>query len=406
MKGIKVASFFDGMSCGQIAFKDMGVKVDQYFASEIDKFAIHQTQLNFPGTKQLGSITDVNMKDVGPVDLVIGGSPCQGFSFAGKRLNFDDPRSALFFEFIRVLKEAKQMNPNVKFLLENVNMKREHLRVISEHIGIYPVRINSRIVSAQNRDRWYWTNIKTKEVGLFKELWSDIPQPKDRKIFLKDILQDESEVDEKYFLSQKIIDGFLNKKSEFVTRFNPGGVDVNGKCPTITSRYYKQAITDPYIRGVLKFGRTDEAKAIRSENLKRGKDHTPFSKKEVTAIDLFKTGTVTTGNENILYVSEATKKGYTEVRPGECFDSEHPKYKTRRGRKMEDKSNSLMASQNSFLRYTNDCRLRRLTPTECARLQTVLSWYKWDVSDTQQYKMLGNGWTIEVIKHIFNQIKW
>ncbi|PNX49428.1 MAG: DNA (cytosine-5-)-methyltransferase, partial [Thermoplasmata archaeon M8B2D] len=161
---MNVLSVFDGMSCGQIALIELGFKIDKYYAAEIDKHAITQTQHNFQNTIQLGSVIDVKAKDLEKIDLFIGGSPCQGFSFAGKQLNFDDPRSALFFEYVRLWKEIKAINPNAVFLLENVNMKKEYLRVISEYLGVFPVRINSNLVSAQNRDRWYWSNIKTKDV--------------------------------------------------------------------------------------------------------------------------------------------------------------------------------------------------------------------------------------------------
>ena len=147
------------MSCGQIALKELGIKVSKYFASEIDKHAIAQTQYNFPNTIQLGNVTTVKAKDLPPIDLLIGGSPCQGFSFAGKQLNFDDPRSVLFFEYVRILKELRQINPNVKFLLENVRMKRECEAVISEQLGVQPVLINSALLSAQNRERLYWSEI-------------------------------------------------------------------------------------------------------------------------------------------------------------------------------------------------------------------------------------------------------
>ena len=159
-----VLSLFDGMSCGQIALKELGCAV-KYYASEIDKYAIKQTQLNFPNTIQLGDVNNWmgwNL-DWSSIDLVLAGSPCQGFSFAGKQLAFDDPRSKLFFVFVEILNHIKKFNQDVKFLLENVNMKKSHLRVISEYVGVFPVNINSNLVSAQNRDRWYWTNIRTKK---------------------------------------------------------------------------------------------------------------------------------------------------------------------------------------------------------------------------------------------------
>lgn len=341
------------MSCGQIALKELGIKVEKYYACEIDKHAIKNTLHNFPNTIQIGSVTDVKASDLERIDLIIGGSPCQGFSFAGKQLNFNDPRSALFFEFVRLVQEVKAINPNAKFLLENVNMKKEYLRVISEYLGVFPVRINSNLVSAQNRDRWYWTDIRTKETGLFAEKWTDIPQPKDRGILLKDVLEDE--LDDKYYLSDKAVEGLLNHKK----RAEENGWGFGAALPEGNDKM-----------NALKVGG-------------KGKD-------DVVCV--------------AMRIPEATSAGYIEVNPGECVDMEHPKSKTRRGRKMTDKSNCLMAKKTDFMQYTKDFKLRRLTPTECARLQTIPDWYEWIVSDTQQYKMLGNGWTVEVIKHIFQYL--
>lgn len=202
-QGITVLSLFDGMSCGQIALRELGIKVKTYYASEIDKYAIAQTQLNFPDTVQLGSVTDIRAKDLPKIDLLIGGSPCQGFSTAGKGLNFNDPRSALFFEFVRVLEEVREQNPDVLFLLENVKMKKQYKDAISEVLGLQPVEINSALVSSQNRVRLYWTNIRTRKVGLFEEVYTDIPQPADRGLLLKDILQ--YEVEQRYYLKEASI---------------------------------------------------------------------------------------------------------------------------------------------------------------------------------------------------------
>lgn len=154
-----VLSFFDGKSCGQIALRMADVDVDNYFACEIDKHAIKVTQENFPETKQIGSVVDVNVKNLPKISLLVGGSPCQGFSFAGKQLNFEDPRSKLFFEFVRTLNEIKEANPNVLFLLENVKMKKEFQDIITQHLGVEPIKINSKLVSPVRRDRLYWTNI-------------------------------------------------------------------------------------------------------------------------------------------------------------------------------------------------------------------------------------------------------
>jgi DNA (cytosine-5)-methyltransferase 3A len=152
---MKVLSLFDGISCGQLALQRAGFAVDAYYASEIDKNAIKVVQQNFPNTIQLGDITKLNTKDLPDIDLLIGGSPCQGFSFIGKQMNFEDPRSKLFFEYVRILKEVKPK----WFLLENVKMKKEFAKIISEYIECEPIEINSSLVSAQNRKRLYWTNI-------------------------------------------------------------------------------------------------------------------------------------------------------------------------------------------------------------------------------------------------------
>jgi len=348
---MNVLSVFDGMSCGQIALNESGYNVTKYYSSEIDKPAIKQTQHNFKNTIQLGSVTDIKAKELDKIDLFIGGSPCQGFSFAGKQLNFDDPRSALFFEYVRLWKEIKAINPNAKFLLENVNMKKEYLRVISEYLGVFPVRINSNKVSAQNRDRWFWTNIRTKETGLFSELWPDIPQPEDKGILLKDILQPESEIDSKYILSDSAAKRLLNiGNGGFKSNIKQG----NEKGACVFASQHKLARGMVMIQmGCVKMGRTDEAKKIRRESMKKGKDYTPFQAKQINNIDFEKMNTITcaTTKDNIL---------------------------------------------------TNGTSFRRLTPIECARLQTIPEWYEWIVSDTQIYRMLGNGWTVEVIKHIFS----
>src|SRR5690606_6302821 len=131
------------------------------YASEIDKYAIQVSKANYPDIVHVGDVTKVDGGFLPHViDLLIGGSPCQGFSFAGKQLNFDDPRSKLFFEYVRILKEIRMENPNVKFLLENVKMKKEHQNVISEHLGVEPISINSALLTAHNRPRLYWTNIE------------------------------------------------------------------------------------------------------------------------------------------------------------------------------------------------------------------------------------------------------
>ncbi len=179
---INVLSLFDGMSCGQLALNRAGIKYDNYFASEIEPNTIKVAQHNYPNIIELGDITQLDTTNLPKIDLLIGGSPCQGFSFSGKQLNFNDPRSKLFFEYIRVLSEV---NPTY-FLLENVKMKKEYQDVISRHMGVEPIEIDSRLVSAQKRRRLYWTNIP------------NVTVPEDKKIYLKDILLDRN--DERFIL--------------------------------------------------------------------------------------------------------------------------------------------------------------------------------------------------------------
>lgn len=191
---MNVISCFDGMSCGQIALERAGITVDNYFASEIDKAAMKVTMKNYPNTVQLGSIKSVSYNydsievqresgswltvDKCKVDLLIGGSPCQGFSFAGKQLNFNDDRSRLFFEYVRLWEQLKRANPELLFLLENVRMKKEYEQVISNILGVRPIRLNSSLVSAQNRERLYWTNIPVDTIPVNKNIkLNDILEP-------------------------------------------------------------------------------------------------------------------------------------------------------------------------------------------------------------------------------------
>ena len=172
---MNVLSLFDGMSCGMIALDRLGIKVDNYYASEIDKYAMQVSTANYPEIIQVGDITKLDLSTLPKIDLVMGGSPCQGFSFAGKQLAFDDPRSALFFEFVKCVDTLKPKY----FLLENVRMKKEYLDIISEYMGVEPIFINSSLVSAQSRQRYYWTNIP------------NVEQPEERGIVLRDILEDQ-----------------------------------------------------------------------------------------------------------------------------------------------------------------------------------------------------------------------
>lgn len=203
---MNVLSVFDGISCGMLALQRANVKVSNYYASEICRQAERVSKHNFPDIKRVGNVLEVEAKKLPKLDLLIGGSPCQGFSFSGKQLNFEDPRSKLFFEFVRLLREAREINPDLKFMLENVPMKKEYEEVITSYLGVEPIKINSSLVSAQNRNRLYWSNIP------------GIEQPENKNIPLKDIL------DQKDLDSPEAIRGrYLNKATIIGRRLNDRG---------------------------------------------------------------------------------------------------------------------------------------------------------------------------------------
>lgn len=391
---MNILSLFDGVSCGRIALERAGIKVDKYYASEIDKPAQAVSRYKYPDIIRLGDVTEwPNWGiDWGSIDLLIGGSPCQGFSFAGKQLAFDDPRSKLFFVFEDIYKYIKSLNPDVKVMLENVRMKKEHLDVISERLGVTPTVINSALVSAQNRIRYYWTE-------------EDITQPEDKHIFLRDILQPEEEIDEKYYLKDGWLEWF-NKNREYQLSKKYSSLDAD-KAITMTARQYASwngnfvSCVAQRGRNIVDGKRKDYKGAPTEQRLEPRHDG--------------KTNCLTTVQKDnyILIVPEATKKGYVEIKPGEGVDLTFPNSETRRGRRMEDKCNCLTATKYDYCHF-DGFRIRRLTPIECERLQTVPDNYTAfgidekgntiKISDSQRYKMLGNGWTVAVISHIFKEM--
>ena len=303
---MNVLSLFDGMSCGQIALEKSGFQVDNYFASEIDEYAIKVAKANYPDTVHLGDVRDVRADDLPHIDLLIGGSPCQGFSFAGKQLNFDDPRSKLFWEYVRLLRE---LQPKY-FLLENVKMKQESMDVITKALGVEPIFINSNLVSAQNRQRYYWTNIPMDKL------------PDDKGIMLKDILED----------------GYVDRD----------------KAHCIDANYFKGGNLKSYFE--------------------KHRRQLVFS------------------DDGLCHVGDADLKGHGYVRRVYHPDGKAPSLCAASGGNLEPKT---FISPDSW---------RKLTPLECERLQTVPEGYTAHVSNTQRYRMLGNGWTVDIISHILNGI--
>jgi len=355
---MNVLSLFDGMSCGQIALERAGIHVDNYFASEIDKYAMKVTKANYPNTRHIGGVVDVRGEDLPGIDLLIGGSPCQGFSFAGKQLNFDDPRSKLFFEFVRILKETKPKY----FLLENVRMKKEYQDIISEHLGVEPICINSALVSAQNRVRYYWTNIP------------GIEQPEDKGLLLKDILEG---------CGQKvgrIVGRKINPKTGKRDDYNPDIKTVQRIEPRLD--YKCGCLTTVQKDNVVIVDR-DKDFCLDANYYKGGNLKSYFEKHRRQLVF---------SRDNLCHIGDADIKGNDCIKRVYSTEGKSPCLTTMGGGHREPKIN------------IDSLTWRKLTPLECERLQTVDDGYTDHVSNTQRYRMLGNGWTVDVIAHILRGV--
>ena len=323
-KDIVVVSLFDGISIGQLALTQLGYNVS-YYASEIDEIAIEITKKNFPNTIHIGDVTKVSYSNgilytengdfnIGKVDMVIGGSPCSGFSKAGKKLNFEDPQSKLFFDYVRIKEE---INPEY-FLLENVEMRKAHVDVITEYVKEEPVYINSALLSSQNRPRIYWSNI-------------DFKEPEDLGIHLKDIL--DYSITKKKTNLERLRGSFFSV--EGLQQFHTDSV-----CCTTITRFKENK--DPLIK----------KRWIKKRN-------------ETIVIRKHKHGTLTTSNSYMVKINEPN------------YDINTP---------------------------FDNCIIRNVSAEEAERLQTIPNGYTDGYSKTRRIKVLGNSWTLDVIKHIFNSI--
>lgn len=375
------------MSCGQIALRELDVPIERYYASEIDKHAIKQTQLNFPETIQLGDVEKWREWNIEweEIDLILAGSPCQGFSLAGKMLGHDDPRSRLYWVFLDILHHVQKLNPNVKYLLENVRMRPADEARINESLGIRPVVINSALVSAQNRVRLYWSDIRTKSEGIWSELLTDIPQPADRGIYIRDILDDE--VDEKYYMRNLT----LNKDDlESIASTREGQASDVVKLDKKLKPKAQQEKASCLTAGGHSGGNHSDMDVLCIKDPWIAKNPRSPDEKSNALLSCSYKGARANGMSIVpgTWRTHKDGQGFRPTAGGKapCIPA----------RARNDGSGQPVAKIG--------CMLRRLTPTECARLQTIPEWYKWGCSDTQTYKMLGNGWTVEVIKHILSHI--
>ena len=382
---MNVLSLFNGMNTGRQALENVGIKVNKYYSSEIKPYAIELTQHHFPDTIQVGDVTkwrewDIDWKSI---DLVLSGSPCQDLSAAGKRAGINGKKSSLFFTFIEILEHIKSVNPKILFLQENVgSARKEDVGIMSRALGVYPVRINSSLVTAQLRDRYYWSNIKTRQDGMFGDLVTDIPQPKDRKIMFKDI----------------ITGGKVERVKALAL------LEQTEKSFGYKDRYSEKA--QKYLKDREKFGvniiyvDTDKHTCLKESDSRPPKSQTSLKHRNET------TGMITLIYEanNELRVKTNTKQGYDVVTENDCIDLSFPTSTTRRARVTKGKSPCLMESQNNLYSY-KDGIVRTVNKVEMCRLQGFPDDYCDILTTRKAGSLLGDGWTLPVIEHIFSFIK-
>lgn len=366
MEAINVLSLFDGISCARVALERAGIKVNKYFASEIDKYALQVSKNNYPDIIQLGDVRNITKESVEEIDLLIGGSPCQDLSIAKKnRKGLSGERSGLFWEYVRILKELKPKY----FILENVNsMPREAKQVITETLGVEPVMINASLVSAQNRKRLFWTNIQ------------GITQPIDKGILLKDIIET--------------------------------GITDKDKSYAIDANYYKGANLETYknkCKRQLIYDTDDSKPSIGQAKRRYGINGKccPLNNWSPT----IKIGQIGKGGQgDRIYSVEGKSTALSANGGGRVAKTGLYAVALRNrgeGKKPElggNKSNAITTVQTDSM-ILQDHIIRKLTPIECERLQSLPDNYTQGISNTQRYKCLGNAFNTEVITHILRSMK-
>lgn len=400
---MKILSLFDGISCGQVALERAGIPVEVYYASEIDKYAISITQKNYPNTISLGDVTKIDFTQYeGKIDLLIGGSPCTNLSIAGNRKGLEGDESRLFWEYVRAIKECKPKY----FLLENVESMTDNDReIISKELGCYPIMINSSLVSAQNRKRYYWFNWGLMQYNLFGFPTCDIPQPKDKGILLKDILESGLSYQEKsdcltarYQGATFPHDYLRNQKTQVAEPviyqlprgYNDGGIKKDKSPALTTSQWqYNNLLID-----IANKNNGEMPKMFSLYNKQIVEDKSP----------------TVTANSNVSLTHCGSVGIFSPIRLSEYEKSQG---QAQRVYSVRGKSVALNANGGGQGGKTGlykidlpdgEYSIRKLTPIECERLQTLPDNYTEGISNTQRYKCIGNGWTVDVIAYIFSFI--
>ena len=373
---MNVVSLFNGMNTGRQALENVGIKVNKYYSSEIKPYAIQLTQHHFPDTIQVGDVTkwrewDIDWKSI---DLILSGSPCQDLSTAGKRAGINGKKSSLFFVFVEILEHIKSLNHKVLFLQENVgSASKLDVGIMSRALGVYPVRINSSLVTAQLRDRYYWSNIRTKETMF--DLVTDIPQPKDRKIMFKDIITG-GRVERVKALA------LLESESRAVTNQE-----------SIKKRAEREFINIIYVE-------TDKHVCLRPRFGSKSRSQKSMKHRNETTRMI----TLIYQHNNELRCKTNTIQGFDIVTENDCIDLSFPTSTTRRGRVTKGKSPCLMESNNNLYSY-KDGLVRTVNQTEMERLQGFPDGYTSILTKAKAGSLLGDGWTLPIIEHIFSFIQ-
>ena len=408
---MNVLSCFDGISCGRVALERAKIPVEKYYASEIDKYAIQITQKNYPITIQLGDVTKIDFTQfIGKIDLIMGGSPCQDLSIAGKRAGLSGERSGLFYKFVEAIDVIK---PKYFLLENNVGMPKEAYEEISRLMGCYPVMINSALVSAQTRKRYYWTNIGPQEFNLFGFATCQIPQPDNKGMLLRDVLETGIAPDEKSRCIQSSIgrtterEYFRKNQGQMVAEpikipenTVKGYAEINqGECMDLTHLSSKtrrgRAMVDKSNCLQTQSEFYQYVKPVALRNRGNGKQPEFNGTDKANALTSVQTDSMVLEPKQLGHISN------TNAQANRVY-SVHNKSVTL---KAEGGGGGAKTGLYKIDLPDGEYLIRKLTPLECERLQTLPDGYTEGVSNTQRYKCIGNGWTVDVIAHIFSFIE-